>query len=101
MCIRDSYADDFVITGATKETLEKAKLIIGDFLKDRGLSLSEEKTKIVHIDENFDFLGWNVRKYDGKLLIKPAKKNVKAFLDNIRETVKENKQATQENLIGL
>ena len=55
------YADDFVITGATIEILEKAKLIIGDFLKDRGLSLSEEKTKIVHIDEGFDFLGTSTK----------------------------------------
>ena len=95
------YADDFVITGATKETLEKAKLIIGDFLKDRGLSLSEEKTKIVHIDEGFDFLGWNVRKYGGKLLIKPAKKNVQAFLRKIRQIIKENHTAKQENVIRL
>jgi RNA-directed DNA polymerase len=65
------------------------------------LTLSEEKTKITHIEEGFDFLGWNYRKYDGKLLIKPSKKNVKAFLKNIRETVKGNKTAKQENLIGL
>ena len=61
------YADDFVITGTTKETLYQARSIIEDFLQDRGLSLSEEKTKIVHIEEGFDFLGWNVRKYGGKL----------------------------------
>lgn len=95
------YADDFVITGATRETLEKAKLIIGDFLKERGLSLSEEKTKIVHIDEGFDFLGWNIRKYGGKLLIKPAKKNVQAFLRKIRLIIKENRTAKQENVIRL
>jgi RNA-directed DNA polymerase len=95
------YADDFVITGATKETLEQAKLIIGNFLEDRGLSLSEEKTKIVHIDEGFDFLGWNIRKYGGKLLIKPAKNNVQAFLRKIRLIIKENQTAKQENLIRL
>jgi RNA-directed DNA polymerase len=95
------YADDFVITGATKETLEQAKSIIGDFLKERGLSLSEEKTKIVHIDEGFDFLGWNIRKYGGKLLIKPAKKNVQAFLRKIRQVIKENRTARQENVIRL
>ena len=95
------YADDFVITGATRETLEQAKLIIGDFLIERGLSLSEEKTKIVHIDEGFDFLGWNIRKYGGKLLIKPAKKNVQAFLRKIRLIIKENRTAKQENVIRL
>ena len=79
------YADDFVITGATKETLEEARAIIVEYLRERGLSLSEEKTKIVHIEEGFDFLGWNVRKYGEKLLIKPAKKNVQTFLRKIRQ----------------
>ena len=96
------YADDFIITGRTKELLEnKVKPIIEIFLKDRGLTLSVEKTKITHIDDGFDFLGWNIRKYDGKLLTKPAKGNVAAILSKIRATVKENKQATQENLIRL
>ena len=95
------YADDFVITGATKEVLEEAKELIVGFLKDRGLTLSEEKTKIVHIEDGFDFLGWNVRKYDGKLLIKPAKKNVQTFSRKVRGIIKENKTARQENLIGL
>lgn len=65
----------------------------------RGLELSEEKTKITHIAEGFDFLGQNVRKYQGKLLIKPANKSVKALLDKVREIVKSNKSATQANLI--
>ena len=95
------YADDFVITGATKEVLEEVRKMIEGFLKDRGLTLSEEKTKIVHIEDGFDFLGWNVRKYGEKLLIKPAKKNVQAFLRTVRGIIKENKTAKQENLIGL
>jgi RNA-directed DNA polymerase len=95
------YADDFIITGATKEVLEEVRKMIEGFLKDRGLTLSEEKTKIVHIEEGFDFLGWNVRKYDGKLLIKPAKKNVQAFLRKVRGIIKENKTVKQENLIAL
>jgi RNA-directed DNA polymerase len=96
------YADDFIITGKSKELLEnEVKPLVESFLAERGLTLSPEKTRIVHIDEGFDFLGWNVRKYDGKLMIKPSRKNVKAFLDDIRETVKENKQATQASLIGL
>lgn len=95
------YADDFVITGATKEMLEEVRKMIEEFLKDRGLTLSEEKTKIVHIEDGFDFLGWNMRKYDGKLLIKPAKKNMQAFLRKIRGIVKGNKTVKQEILIGL
>ena len=95
------YADDFVITGATKETLAEAKTLIEEFLQERGLSLSQEKTKIVHIEEGFDFLGWNVRKYGGKLLIKPAKKNVQTFLRKIRKIIKDNRTAKQENVIRL
>ena len=96
------YADDFIITSRTKDLLEnEVKPLVVEFLKERGLSLSEEKTKITHIKYGFDFLGWNIRKYDGKLLIKPSKKNAKEFLDDIRDTVKANKTAKQENLIGL
>ena len=95
------YADDFVITGATKETLEDAKALIEAFLKERGLSFSAEKTQIVPIEEGFDFLGWNVRKYNGKLLIKPAKKNVQTFLRKIRKIIKGNKTAKQESVIRL
>ncbi|MDP3360544.1 MAG: group II intron maturase-specific domain-containing protein, partial [Methylobacter sp.] len=98
---RFPWVTRLVVTGATKETLEQATLIIADFLKVRGLSLSEEKTKIVHINEGFDFLGWNIRKYGGKLLIKPAKKNVQAFLRKIRQIIKENRTAKQENVIRL
>ena len=69
------YADDFIITSRTKERLEnEVKPLVENFLKERGLTLSVEKTKITHIEEGFDFLGWNFRKYDGKLLIKPSKK---------------------------
>lgn len=93
------YADDFVITGATKEVLEEAKALIEKFLTERGLSLSPEKTKIVHIEDGFDFLGWNVRKYDGKLLIKPAKKNVQAFLRKIRAEIRGAKTTKQETVI--
>jgi RNA-directed DNA polymerase len=72
-----------------------------EFLAERGLVLSPEKTKITHIREGFDFLGWNIRQYDGKLLMKPSKANVKAHLDKIREVIKANKTAKQANLIRL
>ncbi len=96
------YADDFIITGKTKELLEnEVKPWVEKFLKERGLTLSVEKTKVTHIRQGFDFLGWNFRKYDGTLLIKPSKRNIKAFLKGIRETVNGNKTAKQESLIEL
>jgi len=58
----------------------RSKPCVEAFLAERGLELSKEKTKITHISEGFDFLGQNVRKYGGKLLIKPSVKNVKSVL---------------------
>ena len=96
------YADDFVITGCSKELLEnEVKPFVETFLGERGLQLSQEKTKVTHINEGFDFLGLNLRKYKGKLLIKPSKKNVKTFLDRIRKTIRGNLDAETGNLIGL
>ena len=81
------YADDFVITGKSKELLEGEVKPL--FLKERGLELSPTKTVITHVEKGFDFLGQNVRGYpNGKLLIKPSKKNVKTFLDGIRRKIK-------------
>ena len=94
------YADDFVVTGASKEVLEnKVKPAIVSFLAVRGLQLSEEKTKITHIDDGFDFLGFNVRKYKRKLLIKPSKGSVEKFIKTIRETIKINAVTKTEKLI--
>jgi len=95
------YADDFIITAKSKELLEDViKPVVIEFLKERGLSLSEEKTKITRIDEGFNFLGQNVRKYDGKLLIKPSKDNIQFFLQNIRETFKKHRGSKTIALIG-
>lgn len=97
-----NYADDFIITGSSKEVLEqKVRPVVESFLQERGLELSREKTKITHIDEGFDFLSFNVRKYKGHFITKPSKKSVKNFLGNIREIIKSNPTAKTENLIRL
>lgn len=94
------YADDFVVTGHSKQWLETTvKPWIVKFLRERGLQLSEEKTKIIHIDEGFDFLGWNFRKYSGKLLIKPSNKNVKAFYAKVKEIIKSSLSVPKYELI--
>jgi RNA-directed DNA polymerase len=95
------YADDFLITGSSKELLEKeVKPLVEAFLAARGLQLSPTKTVITHISKGFDFLGQNVRKYGGKLFIKPSSKNVKTFLGKVRETIKANRSSKQEALIN-
>lgn len=81
------YADDFIVTAATKEIAEEAKSIIRNFLKERGLELSEEKTVITHVDDGFDMLGWTFRKFKGKLIVKPSKKSIKSFVENLSHTI--------------
>ena len=72
------YADDFVVSGISKELLEReVRPIVEAFMAERGLALSAEKTVVTHVEEGFDFLGQNIRKYGGKCLIKPAQQNVK------------------------
>jgi RNA-directed DNA polymerase len=74
------YADDFVITGATEEILRDEILpAVTDFLRPRGLTLSEEKTHLRPIDEGFDFLGFTLRKFNGKLITTPSHKKVTHF----------------------
>lgn len=83
-----------------KNTLLEIKEMLTAFLKERGLTLSEEKTLITHISEGFDFLGFNVRKYNGTLLIKPSKKSQKRFTDKLHEVVlTKGKALSQQELI--
>src|SRR6266849_8613620 len=83
--VRFPSATHLIITGRSKELLEnEVKPLVANFLRVRGLELSQEKTRITHIEQGFDFLGHNVRKYNGKLLIKPSGKSVRAFLDKVR-----------------
>ena len=97
-----TYADDFIITASSKEVLEnKVKPVVEAFLRERGLELSKDKTKITHIDDGFDFLGITVRKYKGKYISTPSKKSIKHFLNNIRELIKSHPTAKAENLIHL
>lgn len=94
------YADDFIITANTKEVAEELKAIVSEFLDARGLILSEEKTKITHIDKGFDFLGWTFRKFKGKLIIKPSKDSIKNLIEKCSTIIlKEGKASTQSDLI--
>ncbi len=94
------YADDFIITGATKELLEnEAKPLVEQFMRDRGLQLSPEKTCVTPIENGFDFLGQHLRKHGGKLLIQPSKKNTHTFLDKVRQLIRQNRGFSQTDLI--
>ncbi|WP_342638325.1 group II intron reverse transcriptase/maturase [Orientia tsutsugamushi] len=84
------YADDFVICAKSESSCIRAKSIINDWLSIRGLELSKKKTRILHINEGFDFLGFNIRQYNTNstrrgvaLLVKPSKVSIKSFKKRI------------------
>ena len=107
------YADDFVIVCKSEAEAEGIKGKISSFLKDEiGLELSEEKTRITHISDGFDFLGFNFRKYrkespkskyhaTGILLIKPQKEKVRKVTRKMQETLDSNKTAKQGSIISM
>jgi RNA-directed DNA polymerase len=96
------YADDFIVTSNSPEILRDViKPAIAGFLADRGLELSQEKTNITHILKGFNFLGQNIRKYKGKLLIKPSKTSVKSIMAKLKEVISNNKATKTISLIRV
>lgn len=94
------YADDFVITANSLETAQEIKNLVYDFLHERGLQLSEEKTVITHIHTGFDFLGWTFRKFKDKLIVKPSKASMKSLIKKLSTVIlKEGKASTQDEII--
>ena len=94
------YADDFIITGASREVLEQqVRPLVERFLAERGLELSPDKTVITHIDQGFDFLGQNVRMYRDKLLIKPSKASVRSVVRQARLVIRGSGCLTSVQLI--
>jgi RNA-directed DNA polymerase len=107
------YADDIFVFGKTKKQLEKAKEIIPDFLKTRGLEINDEKTRFVPIEVGVDILGFNIREYSdetrtknpkmktkkGILLTKPSKRSVENFRKKISEVLEKRKKSSAHALI--
>lgn len=85
------YADDLVALCHSKHEAEQVKARVAEWLAPRGLVFNEDKTRIVSLDEGFDFLGFTVRRQSGKLLIKPSK----AALRRIRERLRTELRALQ------
>jgi len=97
----------------TKKDAENIYPLLSNYLLERGLTLAEEKTKITHVEEGFDFLGFNIRRYNvtihkkgqqpaegKKLLIKPSKQSIKTLKSKIKEEFEKAKGANATALIG-
>ena len=101
------YADDFLVLVNTEEKARIVKSKLKQELLNMGLELSDEKTRITHVDEGFDFLSWNFRRYkttkrsNGKiLLIKPSKDSIQSFKDSLKEVFKEFRGLNQAAVIA-
>ena len=96
------YADDFIITASSEEIIKTGIIpLVENFLKPRRLQLSEEKSKITHINDGFDFLSQHVRKYKGKLVIRPSKYSIQSFKDKLKAMFKKNRGIPAHGLIRL
>ncbi|WP_323735826.1 group II intron reverse transcriptase/maturase [Methanosphaera sp. ISO3-F5] len=97
------YADDFVVICKTKEDAENIYGLLEPYLSERGLTLAEDKTRITHIDDGFDFLGFNIRNYHTqnheKVLIKPSKKSISECKAKIRDVFVNNRGKSISKLI--
>src|SRR2546430_14003618 len=71
------YADDMVALCHTRQQAEQVKARMAEWLAPRGLSFNEPQTRIVPVDDGFDFLGFTVRRHAGKLITRPSKAAVK------------------------
>ncbi len=88
------YADDFLITGQSRELLEEAvRPLVVPFLQERGLERSEAKTHSTPVEEGFAFLGQTVRRFDAKGLARPSRKRVASLRDKVREILRSSGQA--------
>ena len=82
------YADDVLALCHSREQAGQVKARLAAWLTPRGLAFNEDKTRIVHLDDGVDFLGFNVRRYRGKLLIKPSKAAIRRIRERLRDELR-------------
>ncbi|MEL7039631.1 MAG: group II intron maturase-specific domain-containing protein [Cyanobacteria bacterium J06592_8] len=95
------YADDFLVTAQTQEDIEAIQPILEQWLKERGLELNRDKTHTVQIEQGFNYLGFNIRQFQGKCLPRPEKDQVKSLLSKIRNWLKKHPSDKPEAVINF
>jgi RNA-directed DNA polymerase len=95
------YADDFAICCHSRQEAEIIREKLAGWLTERGLSLNEDKTRIVPLSDGFDFLGWNFRRYpNGKVLVKPSKEAVRKHRQKLADEMRRLRGANAGAVIG-
>jgi RNA-directed DNA polymerase len=93
------YVDDYLVTGRSKEIMECVLNDLREFLEIRGLTLSESKTKIVHISEGFNFIGWHFVRNNKGLEISPSVEKMDDVMRRMRDIIVQGKKWDPEKLI--
>jgi RNA-directed DNA polymerase len=94
------YADDFVVTVSSKKDAVMILKCLKGFLKERGLSLNEDKTKVTRVAEGFEFLGFKYKCHEGRgLLVTPSPESKKNFRKKVKETLRRNQKVMPAVLI--
>lgn len=94
------YADDFLVFCHSRQEAEQVKARLSDWLAARGLAFNEDKTRIVTLDEGCDFLGVTVRRYAGKLLIKPSRAALRRIRERLRTELRSLRGANAQVVIA-
>jgi RNA-directed DNA polymerase len=87
------YADDYVAMCHSREQAEQVKADLAAWLEPRGLRFNQDKTRVVHVEDGFSFLGFDIRRRvdrqgSGKLLITPSKESVKRLRKRLTADVR-------------
>jgi RNA-directed DNA polymerase len=93
------YADDFLVLCRSYEQAEEVKSRLAVWLEPRGLVFNEDKTQITHLDEGVDFLGFNIRRFRGKLLTKPSKEAVKKIRARLSQEMRSLRGANADAVV--
>jgi RNA-directed DNA polymerase len=94
------YADDFVVFCPSRDVAEQHVLPkLESFLAERGLQLSEAKTRLAHVEEGFNFLGFTTRRLGGKLIVKPQKEKVTGHIRRLSEHFRAHRQQPTAGVI--
>ena len=97
-----AYADDFVVCCHSRRQAEAIRAGLEGWLAERGLSLNEDKTRIVPLGEGFDFLGWNFRRYpNGKTLVKPSRAAVRKHRQRLAGEMRRLRGSNAGAVIGV
>jgi RNA-directed DNA polymerase len=94
------YADDLIALCHSRAQAEQVQARLAGWLAPRGLGFNQAKTQITHLDQGVDFLGFNIRRYRGKLLTKPSNQALRRLRERLSAEAKALRGANADTVIA-